>query len=60
MSGVKTRRSGECVHRFWYEKGTDNKLIRVLRIVRGKKSWFWAVRTGDGYRKIPSDNIERR
>ena len=58
MGGVKTRRRGESVHRFWYEKGTDTKLTRVLRITNGKKSWFWAVRDGDNYREVPSDKCE--
>ena len=58
MGGVKTRRRGESVHRFWYEKDTDTKLTRVLRITNGKKSWFWAVRDGDNYREVPSDKCE--
>ena len=58
MGGVKTRRQGESNHRYWYEKGTDTKLMRVLRITNGKKSWFWAVRDGDNYREVPSDKCE--
>jgi len=55
MGGVKTRRQSESNHRYWYEKGTDNKLTRVLRFTNGKRSWFWALREGAEYREIPSD-----
>lgn len=58
MSGVKTRQQGASNHRYWYEKGTDTRLVRVLRIAGGKKSWFWAIRNGDEYREVPSDKCE--
>ena len=58
MGGVKTRRQGESNHRYWYEKGTDTKVGHVLRVANGKKSWFWAVRDGNEYREVPSDNCE--
>ena len=60
MGGVKTTRRGESNHRYWYEKDTDTRLVRVLRITGGKKSWFWAVRTGEEYREVPSDKCELR
>ena len=58
MGGVKTRRKGETTHRFWYEKGTDTKLVHVLRITNGKRSWFWAAREDNNYREVPSENCE--
>jgi hypothetical protein len=60
MGDVKRRRLGELLHRHWYEKGTDNKLTKVLRITNGKKSWIWAVRDGNDYHEVPSDKTELR
>lgn len=60
MGGVKTRRIGECVHRFWYEVGTDNKLTRILHVDNGKRSWIWGFREGDLYREVPNNKIVLR
>jgi len=60
MGGVKTRRRGESNHRFWYKRGTDEKLTRVLRVDNGKKTWFWAVRDGEWYKEVPQKECELR
>ena len=61
MAGVKTRRAGTGgQQRFWYKRGTDEKLTRVLRVDNGKRSWIWTVRDGDWYTEVPSVDCELR
>jgi len=60
MGGVKTRRRGESVHRFWYKRGTDEKLTHVLRVENGKRSWYWAIRNGENYTEVPQKDCELR
>ena len=55
MGAVKTRRHGVSIHRYWYEAGTDNRLTRILRVDRGKRSWFWGVREDNWYREVPKN-----
>ena len=51
MAGVKNR-SGSCVHRYWYEASTDNKLTRIMVVDKGKKRMAWGVKESDSYRKV--------
>lgn len=60
MGGVKTRRRGESAHRYWYKKGTDEKLTRILRVTEGKRTWHWGAREGDWYRVLGEHEIELR
>lgn len=61
MAGVKTRRAGTGgQQRFWYKRGTDDKLTRVLRLDGGKRRFFWGIRDGDWYTEVPPVDCELR
>ena len=61
MAGVKTARSGTGGQaRFWYKRGTNDKLTRVLRMNGGKRAWIWALRDGDWYTEVKPVDCELR
>jgi len=61
MGGVKTRRAGDGGRqRFWYKRGTDVKLTHVLCVDNGKRSWYWAIREGENYTRVPQKDCELR
>ena len=60
MGGVRRRITGETGQRSWYKKGTDVKLIRVLRVDAGKRSWFWSEKNDDSYTEVSLGNRELR
>jgi hypothetical protein len=60
MGGTKRRTAGESGQRNWYKKDSDIKLIRVLRVDQGKRSWFWSEKDNDSYNEVPPENRELR
>ena len=61
MAGAKKPHHGSGGQpRFWYERGTDNKLTHIFYVDDGKRSWRWAVRAGDNYRYLDAKERELR